>query len=99
YASEFLPSVGNGTMKRVANPTLNLASGFSATTANASVIGFPVTPLATLVSSANSILTSVIFPALQDTIVPKITNAFGVELGGADVGTFDIHCVGPALIK
>lgn len=45
-------------------------------------IGLPLIPLATLVTEANSGLTSSVFPPLRDTVVPMITSTLGVELGG-----------------
>jgi uncharacterized membrane protein len=98
YPSEFLPSVGSGGMKRVANPSLNLAGGFNATASNSAVVGLPLVPFATLVSETNAGLAAAVFAPLQNTVVPLITGTLGIELGGADVGVFGIECTETLLV-
>ena len=98
YPSEFEPSTGSGGMKRVGNPSLNLAAGFSATSGNSTVLGVPLIPVNTLISEANQALSSSIFSGIQDAIVPLITSTLGVELGGADVGVFGVECTETVLV-
>lgn len=99
YTTEFEPPAGTAGTKRVATPALSLSTGFDATTSNSTVIGTPLIPLATLVSETNQGLNASILAPLESNAISKIMGTLGLQIGGADVGAMDIHCVGPALVR
>lgn len=90
--SEFLPS----TTKRIGSATLNLSGGLNATSANSTVLTVAL-PAATLISVVNNVLTTSVYPSIQNNLLPLLTQTLGLELGGGDVGIFDTACDGVTL--
>lgn len=91
YTSEFMPAVGTGTMKRIGGSTMNLAGALQATSTNTTVLLLPL-PQSTLLAGVNNTLNAALLPAIQNNLLPKVTKLLGLQLGGGDVGTLDMHC-------
>lgn len=91
YTSEFMPTVGTGTMKRIGASTMNLAGALQATSTNTTFLSLPLAQ-ADLFAGVNNALNTSLLPVIQDTLIPHITKLLGLELGGGDVGTLDMHC-------
>jgi len=98
YTADFMPSIGTGSPQRLGASSLNLAGALSASSANSTVAGVSVPfTKATLVNATNAALTNLIFPKIQDSIVPIITQTLGLDLGGGDIGANEMHCGGTKL--
>jgi len=92
YQSEFLPTVGTGTMVP-ANPTaLGIAGASNVTTGNVTLLGIPAGPAAGAIVAATNTLLNPILTQLDTFVVNQLSTQLGLNVGGADIGAVDMTC-------
>lgn len=96
YPSEFLPTEGTGTTKRVGSPSLGLATALNLSSANVTLVGVQPVTTGEVVNSVNLALAPTI-ASLENFIVRRLARTLGLYLGGADIGAIDLKCGGVGL--
>ncbi len=99
YTSEFLPSVGIGTMKP-ANTTSFTLPGPLTLTPGTSVrsLGVISVPLPALTTALNDSIINPISTALTALVANQLNDLLGLNIGGADIGALDMKCNGARLV-
>jgi len=92
YTTEFLPTVGTGTMV-ASNPTaLGIANGSNVATGSVNLLGVPLGPTAGAIVAATNTLLNPILTDLDAFVVNQLSTQLGLNVGGADIGAVDMTC-------
>src|SRR5690606_38170790 len=92
YPVEFMPPAGPGAMITAPAAPLGLADLLEIENSSVSVLGILPLPLGGLVSSLNNTILNPLLSTLDPLITGPISNALGLQLGGADIGALNMTC-------
>jgi uncharacterized membrane protein len=98
YPTEFLPTVGTGTMVESPTNPLGLADLLQITGTNVTLLGAIGVPLGTLLSSLNTLVLDPVLETLDPAITGPISTALGLSIGSADIGANDMTCKNVKLV-
>jgi uncharacterized membrane protein len=92
HPTEFLPTVGTGTMVASNPTTLGIAGASNVTSGNVQVLGVSGGPATgTIVAAVNTLL-GPLLTQLDAMVVNQLSTQLGLNIGGADIGAVDMSC-------
>lgn len=99
YPSEFLPTVGTGTMKPAPTNTISLGASLAFTAGHVSLLNAVAIGSGTIATALNNLVLTPVLNAVNSAVISARLDALlGIDIGGGDLGAIDMTCAGVKLV-